>query len=266
MELFFLVALVLIALATFAALTKKQPKDSSLSYQSKEVLFTQAERSFLGVLEQALDGRRYRVLGKVRLGDMVKPAKGLSKSNRTTALNKINQKHVDFVICTTDDLALVAAIELDDQSHERNDRAERDQFVDRVLRDAKIPIAHFSAKRGYAIHEVRTKLLELGLKQSPAMAPVAPSAAPSETESAKEPTTPSPKEKRAANEALPLPKETQPAEEALAPPSEEAAPTCPKCSVRMVKRKAVKGPHAGKSFWACPNFPNCRHVVAIETF
>src|SRR6185369_16008451 len=97
-------------------------------YVSREAIFTPAERSFLGVLEQALDGR-YRVFGKVRLGDLVRPAKGLNAGRRTTAQNRINQKHVDFVVCTADELDPVGVLELDDQSHGHEERADRDRVV-----------------------------------------------------------------------------------------------------------------------------------------
>jgi hypothetical protein len=39
-----------------------------------------------------------------------------------------SQKHVDFVITDTD-LNLVCAVELNDPSHEKEDRKKRDQFV-----------------------------------------------------------------------------------------------------------------------------------------
>ena len=136
---------------------KQAPVDGDLGFAKREPLFTPAERSFLGALEQALDGS-YRVFGKVRLGDIVRPAKGLSNSKRATAHNKINQKHVDFVVCSVSDLAVVGAVELDDKSHERDDRSSRDQFVDRALADAKIPVIHFSAKKGYALAEIKAKL------------------------------------------------------------------------------------------------------------
>lgn len=151
----FIAALIIIAFLKM----KLSPQEDGLAFQPRDVLFTPAERSFLGVLEQALDSD-YRVFGKVRLGDIVKPAKGLSNSRRTTAQNKINQKHVDFVICKSSDLAVVVVVELDDKSHERDDRAGRDQLVDRVLANAKISVIHFSAQKGYALSEVRAKLVE----------------------------------------------------------------------------------------------------------
>lgn len=41
----------------------------------------------------------------------------------------------------------------------------------------------------------------------------------------------------------------------------EAARTCPKCGSAMVLRVARKGPYAGKKFWGCSKFPDCRGLV-----
>ena len=129
-------------------------------YENRGNLFTPAERSFLGALEQALDGR-YRVFGKVRLGDLIKPAKAVAAGKRTAALNRINQKHVDFVVCTANELALVGVLELDDLTHGREDRGERDEFVDQALAIAGIPVLRFPAKKGYAVQDVRPRLAEM---------------------------------------------------------------------------------------------------------
>ncbi len=32
----------------------------------------------------------------------------------------------------------------------------------------------------------------------------------------------------------------------------------------MVQRKAAKGKHAGKRFWACTNYPPCREIIGID--
>jgi hypothetical protein len=36
---------------------------------------------------------------------------------------------------------------------------------------------------------------------------------------------------------------------------------CPSCNKRMVRRKAADGPHAGKHFWVCAEYPRCRSVA-----
>jgi very-short-patch-repair endonuclease len=156
-----LLIVIAVGIALLLALWRMKTRaGKAAAFASRELLFTPEERSFLGVLEQALDSR-YRVFGKVRLGDIIKPAKGLDAGRRTATQNRINQKHLDFVICTANKLALVGVLELDDRSHGRPDRGERDEFVDRALASAGIPLLRFPARQGYALQEVRTKLEEL---------------------------------------------------------------------------------------------------------
>jgi len=236
MNLLLLAVLVIIAIVVLAVLKAKKPANNeSLDFEKRGPLFTPAERSFLGVLDQALDSR-YRVFGKVRLGDIVKPAKGLTNSKRATAQNRINQKHLDFVVCTAADLAVVGVVELDDKSHEQSERAGRDEFVDQVLAGAKIPVLHFPVKKGYELQEVRAKLAEvfkLGVTSPIALA-------------------------EAATVQLIVTKNAESTEI-----TENIEPICPKCAADMVKRQAKNGPRAGELFWACSTYPKCRQVVAI---
>jgi restriction system protein len=44
----------------------------------------------------------------------------------------------------------------------------------------------------------------------------------------------------------------------------EAVRACPKCGSEMVLRVAKKGLHAGKIFWGCSKFPECRGMVSVE--
>lgn len=37
-------------------------------------------------------------------------------------------------------------------------------------------------------------------------------------------------------------------------------PSCPECGANMVSRKAHTGPHAGRAFWGCSRFPDCRGI------
>lgn len=39
---------------------------------------------------------------------------------------------------------------------------------------------------------------------------------------------------------------------------------CPKCGAEMIKRSARHGDNAGKQFWGCSNFPQCRGIVPIN--
>ena len=56
--------------------------------------------------------------------------------------HKIMSKHVDFVIYDGDMMHLKVIIELDDSSHDREDRKERDEFVDFILKDCGYKVIH----------------------------------------------------------------------------------------------------------------------------
>ena len=47
-------------------------------------------------------------------------------------------------------------MELDDSSHDAEDRRERDEFVDQALAAAGLAIVHVRAKRGYQLDELRS--------------------------------------------------------------------------------------------------------------
>ncbi len=55
------------------------------------------------------------------------------------------------------------------------------------------------------------------------------------------------------------------AAEAAPSPQPAAAPrnyaVCPSCSSMMQKRRASNGAHAGKYFWVCPGYPECKSVI-----
>ena len=69
---------------------------------------------------------------KVRLLDILEPRKG--EKDYKSLFWKIQAKHIDFLICDQD-LHIKAIVELDDSSHERQDRKDRDTFVDEILQD-----------------------------------------------------------------------------------------------------------------------------------
>lgn len=75
-----------------------------------------------------------------------------------TYWNKINLKHVDFLICDDETLKPLLGIELDDSTHERKDGQLRDQFVDQVFETANLPLIHIKVKRDYAISDLHENL------------------------------------------------------------------------------------------------------------
>lgn len=226
------IILVIIGIVLLVMQRPQPETEAELAFERRDALFSPAERSFLGVLERALDGH-YRVFGKVRLADLIKPAKGLSVSRNQSLLNKINRKHLDYVICSATDLSVIGVVELDDRSHKQADRIARDRFLDQVLATAGIPLVHFQAKSGYGVKEVRATLQQaFGIT-----------------------------EETLTRRIVEQSQATEPVQEQAQ--QENSATVCPKCSSAMVKRQAKQGRHAGTWFWACSSFPQCRQVLLI---
>ncbi len=230
-----LILLVLVA-GILAFLAKgKVPVSKDFPYRLESSLFTPAERSFYGVLCQVTAGNAI-VFAKVRVADVLRTVKGLPGGDRQKAFNRISAKHFDFILCDPKDLSVLSAIELDDKSHNKKKRADRDEFIDGACAAAGLTLHRFRASSGYKINEVREKLsLPPTAEPKPALAPT-------------------PEKHREINR--------------FAPPSkgvaQQSKTLCPKCSSELVKRVASKGKREGEEFMACSAFPKCRYVAEIE--
>lgn len=99
----------------------------SESYQKKQLL-TNNEWQQYKILENWCYRNKFILLLKVRLADLIEP-----RSNINNILWwKIQAKHLDFVVCDKD-INPIYIIELQDSSHKRPERIERDRFVKEVL-------------------------------------------------------------------------------------------------------------------------------------
>ena len=175
-----LIVLVVLVVAV-GALSRLAPQRSARSagkltfpYYGKKALFSAAERSFLGVLGQAVEGR-YLVFGKVRLADVLGVKAGTSAGERQRALNRLLAKHVDFVLCRPEDLSIAALVELDDGSHKRTDRQARDAFLEQACAAAGMQLLRFPVRTSYALSDVRAGLVPLIGSTAP-VTPPTPSA------------------------------------------------------------------------------------------
>jgi hypothetical protein len=119
-----------------------------LPYESRKYLLTDTEKHFYVALNSALISYdpSLRILSKVRLADIIKPKNGIEHWQHF--FNKISAKHIDFVICSAE-FNILFCIELDDSSHSKPNRKERDSFVDSALKSSEIPIIHIPTAYKY---------------------------------------------------------------------------------------------------------------------
>lgn len=253
---------------------QKKTSDGHL-YCKQGQLLSAAERLFHRSLVLAV-GDQYLVMCKIRLADVITPKSSGNRSKWQTAFNKISAKHLDFVLCETESLTVVAAIELDDKSHQSKDAKKRDKVKNECCESADLPLIRVAAKRSYDVEDLRELLAGHGivdtvtpeqgvtamtaLENDPEPAEnVNPSVSVLPTAPVEQPLTDAPEKESPTALPTELPDESQAtsAEPAAEEQSEES-PECPKCSSPMGLRKASKGPNAGTVFWVCNDYPVCK--------
>ena len=205
-----------------------QPAVDRYPYHLRDDFLSPAELDFYRILVPATAGWAV-VCPKVRLGDLFKAVTPEYRRWRV-ATNKVNQKHVDFVLCEPQTMAPLLGIELNDSSHRREDRRKRDTFVVRTFAAAGLPLAGIKVQRSYPADRLARFL------RQKAGATEAGSPAATEATSA-----------GGNGESAPA-----------------GPPVCPTCGAEMVLRTARRGPNAGNQFWGCANYPGCREIVAYK--
>lgn len=134
----------------------------------KRQLFTAAERQFLTLIENAVQGE-FRVICRVRLSELLSLRKDTQHKIAKSAILRAGAKQVDFVLCDKNDMTPIMAIDLVYGTGKNGHNTQRDFFVNGALETASIPHLRIKAKSGYSASEVRecieTKLVPLRRRQ-----------------------------------------------------------------------------------------------------
>lgn len=199
----------------------QKEETQALPYRLRDDFLSPAEFSFYKVLSSLLGGR-WTIQSKVRLADVF----FVARPNENIAFfNRIAQKHLDFLVCDTTSMKPALGIELDDSSHRRSNRQERDEFVENVCKAAGLPLLRVPVQREYNSREIAAQIAPI-LK---------------------------------ANFENPAP-QSQPTVEKPT----NSVPVCPKCDIPMVLRAVAQGEHKGKQFYGCSNYPQCRVMKPVK--
>lgn len=151
------ITLVLLGVIGIALLAWRRGTGTGRSLYRAVPLLSPAEVDFYHCLVQ-LYGASAIICPKVRLVDLIRPSQVLNVREFQIALNRVVRRHVDFVILRNKDFVVLGVVELDDRSHERQDRFERDLFVDAALRQAGIPICRVKALSEYDLQKLHAQL------------------------------------------------------------------------------------------------------------
>lgn len=134
----------------------EKPTGIEYPYHLVDEFMSPAEHNFFFNLKAVVGDSAY-IFSKVKLSDLFYAKTGDYGKNRSHT-NRIDRKHVDFLLCDAKTLQPILGIELDDKSHQRTDRQERDDFVNHVFETAKLPLMHISVQHGYSQSQLKNQL------------------------------------------------------------------------------------------------------------
>jgi len=125
------------------------------NYKRRNWFLTKAEHEFFNVLVQVA-GQDYVIFAQVHLPTLLDEK--VVGQNWKAAFRHVSQKSVDFVLCDKAYLSPKLAIELDDRSHERADRKDRDVEVERILKVAGMPLLRIQNHGAFNPQELSQKI------------------------------------------------------------------------------------------------------------
>ena len=113
-------------------LKKSTKEDAEKLPYRKNFLLTKNEYWFYKNLKEIADKYGYAILAKIRFADLVEVNGEAGKSEYMKYFGKIKAKHIDFILCKKENLYPELLIELNDNSHKKEDRIKRDEFVKKI--------------------------------------------------------------------------------------------------------------------------------------
>ena len=115
-------------------------KRKEYEFTRRDYIMTPAEMSLFRRLEK-IAGDRYYVFPQIHLSSLLDHT--VKGQNWEHALSTIQRKSIDYALVDKVSLKTIYAVELDDSTHDRPDRKERDVKVEQYLLDAGIPLVRF---------------------------------------------------------------------------------------------------------------------------
>lgn len=149
MESYIILALIVFVIILISRLSsasnskRKVFKNNTYSYFAKSSLMSRTEGEFFVKLERVVR-ERYYIFPQVHLSAILDHR--VKGQEWNYAFRHINGKSVDYVLCNRNTLEPTYAIELDDYTHDKADRRERDIEVERIFEAANLPLVRFRNK------------------------------------------------------------------------------------------------------------------------
>ncbi|MDT8376844.1 MAG: DUF2726 domain-containing protein [Mariprofundaceae bacterium] len=117
-------------------------------------LLTQSELACFNTLK-AVAGNEFYIMAKVSLSDIAVVKKGVDQARLKRAA-KQGKRHIDFILCNKESLAVICAIELEDAATAASRK--RESHSADLLEEVGVVVFHMPVKTSYSIPEMQQAL------------------------------------------------------------------------------------------------------------
>lgn len=233
-------------------------------YEPSGPIMSASERAMFTTLERATNNR-FKIVTRVKLGDLVKTGIAIKSSDIKQAQQALVNKTVDFVLADPFEFKVQCAVVLREEGAKPGEGTAG--FIEAALKSAGIKAAGVTRSAGgYSIDSVKSALNAAGLSSTGAQQ----QRRQEYKEEIEEPEAEAEvKTLEVKAEARIERKKPEPAKQPQQPKPTPATAsnggmTCPECGSRMQRRKLRKGPNAGRIFWGCSRYPECKATIVIK--
>lgn len=121
-------------------------------YYRKQKILTETELKFYKMIKSIANKYELELFTQVSLYELV-----YTKYKRD--FNKISRKTIDYVL-TDKDTNIKVCIELDDYTHNKEERKKRDQFINELFYNVKIPLLRIPVLPCYIVERIEKLIKE----------------------------------------------------------------------------------------------------------
>lgn len=162
----YIIILILIIYIIAKNLKDKKSKQNNVEinykqyYRPKRYLITLNELNFYKVLLEVAKELNLIVFAQVSLYNILQTKKNLDYSTNAKYFNKIASKSIDFVLADPKDCKIKLCIELDDSTHNKVKRQERDKFINELFKNLEIDLLRFHVYDIYFKEALKKRIQE----------------------------------------------------------------------------------------------------------
>ncbi len=129
-------------------------------YQPKKYILSLNELNFYTTLMEIAKELDLIVFSQVSLYNIVEVLPNLNYTDKTTYLNKITKKSIDFVMVEKNNCRIKLCIELDDSTHKQESRIKRDMFINELFKTLEINLLRYPTYKMYYKDTLKKRIQE----------------------------------------------------------------------------------------------------------